>query len=213
MERIIIVHLRRPGKDDLRSDPFWEFGSFGVTGCHHNNLLHPKNSPGLIGIRLAFAQSGKLGTRLVYLTPPINRVVVYRRRSEVLWSPAEMPFRYEKAPLLISNGGKSDFARLKEALSSGRRTTWVGQFASDFRTRKKALGARAARQLVTVYEHCRKCAPRTHIADNYVDCPTRSQHSRLRQQDRVEIYEERREEAGEVMKNKWSCIRTKRKLH
>ena len=34
---VFIVHLRRPKKNDpeeMRSDPFWEFGSFGCTGCH-----------------------------------------------------------------------------------------------------------------------------------------------------------------------------------
>lgn len=41
MEKIFIVHLRQPSNnaDEKRSDPFWEFGSFGLTGCHCKNLL------------------------------------------------------------------------------------------------------------------------------------------------------------------------------
>jgi hypothetical protein len=41
--QVFVVMLRRPRKNDRRSDPFWEFGSFGCTGCHGKNLLHPKN--------------------------------------------------------------------------------------------------------------------------------------------------------------------------
>jgi hypothetical protein len=51
--RVIIVHLRRPKTADpkeSRSDPFWEFGSFGITGCHSENLMHPRNSRKLEGV-------------------------------------------------------------------------------------------------------------------------------------------------------------------
>ena len=61
MDDIIrIVMLRRPRKDgkEMRSDPFWEFGSFGITGCHANNIMHPKRCKELEGTRLAFAQGG-----------------------------------------------------------------------------------------------------------------------------------------------------------
>lgn len=38
-ERVIVVHLRRPkNASDMRDDPFWEFGSFGITGCHAHDL-------------------------------------------------------------------------------------------------------------------------------------------------------------------------------
>jgi hypothetical protein len=61
--------LRRPGKNDRRTDPFWEFGSFGCTGCHEKNLLHPMNCQIRNGDRLAFVQGGKCGLRLLLVTP------------------------------------------------------------------------------------------------------------------------------------------------
>jgi hypothetical protein len=64
--------LRRPRKDDPRTDPFWEFGSFGCTGCHGNNLLHPKNCQIRNGDRLAFVQGGNLAP-LPLVTPPVER--------------------------------------------------------------------------------------------------------------------------------------------
>ena len=73
-DRVIIVHLRRPNVDlsEKRSDPFWEYGSFGITKCHNKNLMNPKNADKLKGIRFAFAQGGRQGTRLGYLTPPVK---------------------------------------------------------------------------------------------------------------------------------------------
>ena len=44
---VVIVCLRQPIKDnpdEKRSDPFWEFGSFGCTGCHSTNLMNPRNA-------------------------------------------------------------------------------------------------------------------------------------------------------------------------
>ncbi|MBK9033452.1 MAG: hypothetical protein IPL61_19670 [Myxococcales bacterium] len=68
--RVIIVVLRQPRSDeDARTDPFFEFGSFGLTGCHAANLLHDEAAD---GARLAFAQGGPLGFRLVTLTPPVE---------------------------------------------------------------------------------------------------------------------------------------------
>jgi hypothetical protein len=40
--RVIIVMLRQPRLDDpneMRTDPLWEFGSFGCTGCHRKSLM------------------------------------------------------------------------------------------------------------------------------------------------------------------------------
>ena len=78
--RVIIVHLRQPVRGDpseMRSDPFYEFGSFGCTECHLKNLMNPRRSHELEGVRFAFAQGGTLGFRLVHLTPPA-RVVNHR---------------------------------------------------------------------------------------------------------------------------------------
>src|ERR1035438_6995686 len=66
-QNVFIVHLRRPkSKCDPRSDPFWEFGSFGMTGCHASNLMNPRNAQNLECARLAFVQGGPKGMRLVY---------------------------------------------------------------------------------------------------------------------------------------------------
>ncbi len=57
-ERVFVVMLRQPRRADsneMRTDPFWEFGSFGLTGCHQRNLLHPKRAGELSGARLAKA--------------------------------------------------------------------------------------------------------------------------------------------------------------
>src|ERR1022692_741575 len=84
---VIIVHLRRPGsRNDKRSDPFWEFGSFGITGCHERNLLSLRNAEKLDGVRLAFAQGGPKGTRLVHLTPPV-KIIPHQHYIEAQWSP------------------------------------------------------------------------------------------------------------------------------
>ena len=53
---VIIVLLRRPYRhqsDERRDDPFWEFGSFGCTGCHRTNLMNPRRSHELVGKHLA----------------------------------------------------------------------------------------------------------------------------------------------------------------
>ena len=83
-DRVIIVHLRQPRRNDpqeTRADPFYELGSFGCTKCHSMNLMHPRRAHELDGARFAFAQGGPLGFRLILLTPPA-RIVVHRDRCE-----------------------------------------------------------------------------------------------------------------------------------
>src|SRR5205814_8322552 len=58
----------------LFRSPLWEFGSFGCTGCHNRNLMNPNRLTELSGARLAFAQNGDLGIKLVHLTPPVSVV-------------------------------------------------------------------------------------------------------------------------------------------
>ncbi len=195
--KVVIVHLRRPRNEkDKRNDPFWELGSFGLTGCHCRNLLHPNNAHQLIGMRLAFAQGGSLGTRLVLLTPPITRVVIYSDRTEALWSPWKMPFRYSAAPLLINNGGKTEFSKLKRLLRGGKRDTWVGQFGADFRTRKRPLTEEVARQIIRHYERFRKSkGGRTAIAPNYADALP-GKRKPIPFAERIKIYEEKHEDAA-----------------
>src|SRR5688500_10149371 len=106
-QNVYVIHLRRPNSarkdpNERRTDPFWEFGSFGCTGCHSNNLFNPRHAAELEGARLAFAQGGRQGFRLVFLTPPIT-IKNWEDRCEARWVPAEMPFRYEHAPVLVAN--------------------------------------------------------------------------------------------------------------
>ena len=194
----------------MRDDPFWEFGSFGITGCHARNLLHPKTACDLKGIRLAFAQGGKLGTRLVFLSPPVRKVVTYRDRSEAIWSPREMPFRYERAPLLIDNKEGTKFPLLERLLRVGKRHTWVGQFGSNFRSSKEPLSDKVAHEMVQVYDRFRRSEGNSGIAKNYVEalpirrkpCPSSVRRER---------YERKREDAGGVKSTspRPSCLKEK----
>lgn len=136
-DKIVIVALRRPRKRDRRDDPFWEFGSFGITGCHKDNLLNPKKLRELQGVKLAFAQGGKGGFRLVFLTPPIS-LVRHRKVAEARWRPAEMPLRYDQAPILVANGGTM-MDGMSEALRDVERSTLEAKFSSRFRTRRNPI--------------------------------------------------------------------------
>jgi hypothetical protein len=173
-DRVFVVHLRRPRtKIDGRHDPFWEFGSFGITGCHGSNLMNPQKAERLEGARLAFAQGGRHGTRLLYLTPPVH-VELHGGPSEakliteVRWSPAEMPFRYAAAPILASNAGSNDFPRLEKTLL-GERDTPEGQFASQFRSRARELESVLAKELIRKFHILCSKAPAASIATKYED--------------------------------------------
>jgi hypothetical protein len=173
-EEVVIVHLRRPRTDDPRTDPFWEFGSFGLTGCHDTNLLSIRNANGLAGKRLAFAQGGKCGTRLVLLTPPVE-IRAHSHKFEVKWnqSTAGMPFRYDRAPILVQNdpkaGYRSTFPKTAERYTLGKRPP-EGQFASYFRSRTTSLEQIFSEEIIRIYEHLRKKAnPTEDIAIRYSD--------------------------------------------
>lgn len=166
---IIIVCLRRPRRSDpneARDDPFWEFGSFGCTGCHSRNLMNAKRLDELEGCRLAFAQGGPGGFRLVHLTPPV-RPVDHGQCRELRWDPAEMPFRYGAAPILVANDDRSDFPLLKRMLTEGSCSTWEGQFRSCFRSRRTPLPRAIASQISRVYAARRRVAAQDDLAATY----------------------------------------------
>jgi hypothetical protein len=165
-DRVIIVHLRRPGTSDMRSDPFWEFGSFGITGCHSNNLMAPRNAAKLKGVRLAFAQGGREGTKLVYLSPPVE-IVAHADRLEAKW-PHEKPFRYDEAPILVSNRALSDFSQLDDSLKGARKTR-EAQFSSCFRSKTTCLEVHLAKEIIKVYTRLRNRAPASAFASCYSD--------------------------------------------
>jgi hypothetical protein len=157
-ESVILVLLRQPNRanvNEKRSDPFWEFGSFGRTGCHGRTLLGKRVAATLTGHRLGFVQGGPEGFRLVFLTPPIDSVRSYlgggNRVHETLWSPPAWPFRYSAAPLIINNQGQTDFPRIRALISSVKRSTPVSQFASKFRTRCTPLSALESREICDTY--------------------------------------------------------------
>lgn len=159
---VIVVLLRRPRPPkkypkEKRSDPFWEFGSFGVTGCHGRNLMHPKNSEFLTGKRFAFVQGGPAGFKLVYLTPAV-KVSPFTNCSEARWARPGMPFCYDAAPLVVSPEGESDIPALREMIVGVNRNGWEGRFASKFRTRKDPLPDEVTIQLLESYESARRRA-------------------------------------------------------
>lgn len=178
--KLYFVCLRRPRANDSRTDPLYEFGSFGCTGCHSRNLLHLRHAADLAGARLAFAQGGHGEVRLVLLTPPIT-INVWATHCEATWRPVPMPFRFSDAPLLVANDGRTDFARIVPFLTATSRSTLQGAFASRFRSRATPLPADLARQIVAVYERRRK--KRSAIAQHYVEAlplVTRVDRNRLK---------------------------------
>lgn len=172
--KVFMVHLRRPGRNDYRSDPFYEKGSFGCTKCHSKNLLHPNHAKDLKGSRLAFVQGGELGSRLVLLTPPIT-VTEYGACCEAKWSPAEMPFKYLSAPILASDDDESEFPLIERF---ARSTDWGKEkpesgLSSLFRSRVRELDEKMAKEVITVYGKRRRMAQDADIASSYDEtmCP------------------------------------------
>ena len=139
--RVIIVMLRQPRLDrpsEMRTDPLWEFGSFGCTGCHRKNLMNPKKLAEHNGAQFGFAQNGDFGVKLVHVTPPV-RMLHHGMFAEAKWKPAEMPLRYDSAPTLVNNFGVSDVPSLLTMISDVRRESPVAQFSSKFRSRRRPL--------------------------------------------------------------------------
>jgi len=152
-QKVIIVHLRQPRRSpgERRDDPFYEFGSFGCTGCHRSNLMNPKRIHELDGVRVAFAQGGAEGTKLILLTPPIQ-AIRHPNVCELNWQPTPKPFRYEAAPLLIDNDGETDFPPLKESMRAANRSTWCGKLSSCFRSSRTPLPDLVTQSLIAEYE-------------------------------------------------------------
>lgn len=184
--RVFIVMLRRPRKDDPRTDPFWEFGSFGCTGCHGKNLLHPKNCKIADGDRLAFVQGGHPDFRLLLVTPPVKRLDHAggspKGRVELRWDSGQKPFRYDRAPSLFgspSPGKPRLFPRLADYLAHTNRSTIDAKFASRFRARTTPLDPKLAREMKTVFNAVSKRSKKYDFITRYeealpwpCDCPS-----------------------------------------
>lgn len=169
--RVILVMLRRPRYGDpneMRTDPLWEFGSFGCTGCHHANLMNPAKLSDLHGARFGFAQNGPQGIKLIHLTPPI-RTLHHGSFGEAKWSPAKMPLTYISAPTLVNNLGHSDVPLIMNMLSGVRRGSPVARFTSKFRSRREPLPPPIGDQVIAVYERTRSEGGSGSVARSYVD--------------------------------------------
>ena len=156
--RVVLVMLRQPRRHkptETRTDPLWEFGSFGCTECHSGNLMNPRKAHELDGSRLAFAQGGDAGVRLVHVTPPVA-MVHHGPFVEARWRPAAMPLRYGAAPVLVDNRGRSDVPALIPMIANARRSTPVARFASKFRSRRRPLPEDLGRRVVRVYRDFRQ---------------------------------------------------------
>jgi hypothetical protein len=147
---VYFVYLRRPrGLDDRRNDPFWEFGSFGKTGCHDKHLLHPQNSRIRDGDQLAFLQGGDAEIRVVGLTPAL-KVAGTEARIELKWNKAYRPLPFPLAPLLINNQGGSAFPAVYSALKldETNRSTFCGRAASGLRSRSTEVSHDLAQEII-----------------------------------------------------------------
>lgn len=166
--KVFFVHLRRPNRanpNERRDDPFYEFGSFGCTRCHSNNLFNPRHAEELEGSRLAFVQGGQLGSRLVFLTPPIT-VTKWKSCCEARWKPAK-PFKYTEAPILAWNEGESDFSLIEQFARDTECPTVESGLSSRLRSNVQPLPPKLARQIIRVYERKRSNARRSAIAETY----------------------------------------------
>ncbi len=174
-ESLNLVLLRQPmthRPNERRSDPFWEFGSFGRTGCHSHNLLGARSAPTLVGRRLGFAQGGVAGFRLVFITPPIRQVTAYRIDGrlfhEATWAGKTWPFRYATAPLLVDNEGRTDFPCILALVRAANRPSWIAKFSSKFRSRTVPLPARESSEIIGTYEESLRHAEHP-LAQSYED--------------------------------------------
>jgi hypothetical protein len=109
--------------------------------------MNPRNIELLNGARLAFAQGGEDGFRLVFLTPPVE-VSLHGKIVEAKWTPEKMPFKYPQAPLLINNDGESDFPLIRLFIEAVNCPTLQRKFASKFRSRKIPLDSNMAAEII-----------------------------------------------------------------
>lgn len=200
VDQIIIVMLRQPDMKDkceTRADPFYHEGSFGTSGCHRRNLMNRKRIHELEGARLAFAQGGPLGFRLINLTPPTSRAVKYYKYCELVWEPTDLPFRYETAPCLINSAGESDFPLLRSMIANAVPEHWLLKFSSGFRSRRRALNEPVAKELIEVYTDTLSGASPSMLAQCYIQTLPREPNVPLRGAARSSYLEMLRAKANE----------------
>gem|GEM_PF-6524187 len=164
--------------------------------------MREKNQARLHGARFGFVQGGQLGHRLVLLTPPV-KAIWHGQRLELLWNRSAKPFRYEAAPIVAWNKGKSDFPKLFASFAGGNRTTCEGNFSSAFRSRTSSLTAKLAAEVDTVFsEWPTRSKERQIFARRYEETIP---GVTLGPKDRREIYLDVRAQAGALVGKKSSC--------
>ncbi|MBI2639463.1 MAG: hypothetical protein HYW90_01040 [Candidatus Sungbacteria bacterium] len=112
--------------------------------------MHPKRIREIEGCRFAFAQGGKAGTRLVYLSPSV-KLLVHENVVEARWQPS-MPFCYEQAPLLINMEGETDFPKLKENIRNTQGPAWTSKFGSRYRSSRMPLIQSVAHEIIQRFD-------------------------------------------------------------
>ena len=148
-DKVVFVLLRQPNlwdPDDSRDDPFYEFGCYGLTGCHRNLL----RGDSVCGARLAFVQGGPGEFRLVLVTAPV-RVESGGRIRVARWEPPEMPLRFADAPALVGNRRTGRATNLAKFVDDTKSPTPVSQFQSRFRIRTRPLEAEFAAEVLDLW--------------------------------------------------------------
>jgi len=166
---MFFILLRQPkSTEDPRHEPFWEFGSFGRTGCHSRNAMNPNPKRRHIGPGnvVAFLQGGCSEIRIVGVTPPLESVDTIRAGQclEIKWDSSFRPFCFDDAALLIDNAGRSDFKVFRSMFKRGKRSTLVGDASSQFRSRATAVDEAIAANIVKVFSGWYG-----HRAENYIE--------------------------------------------
>lgn len=161
--KVFVVMLRRPRVGDSRSDPYYEFGSFGLTGCHSKNLLHPERAQErLNNSRLAFVQGGDKGLRLICLTPPVTVVRHPGNKIEVLWRKSSRRYqflRYDSGVEILEIPG------VERIIAKVNRSKPMAKFSSKFRTSVKPLDENISKALEKEYR--KACQSTNRLASRY----------------------------------------------
>jgi hypothetical protein len=135
--------------------------------------MNPRKIELLSGARLAFAQGGPDGFKLVCLTPPIQVIshqgILRGDVAEAKWSPTDRLFKYTQAPLLIKNSGESDFPLLRHFIERANCPSWEARFASKFRSRREPLNTDIAEEIIQVFEFQAGSGKRDLFASAYVE--------------------------------------------
>jgi hypothetical protein len=79
----------------------------------------------------------------------------------------KMPFRFERAPIFVSNSGKTDFPLLRQMLEQANRPTRMSKFASKFRGRTSDVPPHIAHEIITQYDRLVDSAAPEDFANSY----------------------------------------------